>query len=127
MSLWALLAANMLIGCDLAQLDDFTVALLCNNEVNAVNQDVLGKQGVPAVREGTLQIWKRQLADGSMAVGIFNVGPDDMTVDLADYLPSLGIARPLSVRDLWRQKDLPTTDLVYPVSTHGVRLLKITY
>ena len=126
-SLWALLAANMLIGCDLAQLDDFTVALLCNNEVNAVNQDVLGKQGVPAVREGTLQIWKRQLADGSMAVGIFNVGPDDMTVDLADYLPSLGIARPLSVRDLWRQKDLPTTDLVYPVSTHGVRLLKITY
>ena len=92
-----------------------------------MNQDVLGKQGVPAVREGTLQIWKRQLADGSMAVGIFNVGPDDMTVDLADYLPSLGIARPLSVRDLWRQKDLPTTDLVYPVSTHGVRLLKITY
>ena len=43
-SLWSLLAANMLIGCDLAQIDDFTFNLLCNNEVNAVNQDILGRQ-----------------------------------------------------------------------------------
>lgn len=38
-TLWSLLAANMLIGCDIAQIDDFTFNLLCNNEVNAVNQD----------------------------------------------------------------------------------------
>lgn len=126
-SLWAILAANMLIGCDLSQLDDFTINLLCNNEVNAVNQDVLGKQGSPVVKDGDLQIWTRPLADGSMAVGIFNVGPTDMTVNLADYLKSLGVTSLKSNRDLWRQKDLSITDLTYTIPTHGVRLLKVTH
>lgn len=126
-SLWALLAANMLIGCDLSQLDDFTIGLLCNNEVNAVNQDILGHQGSPVVREGDLQIWTRPLADGSTAVGIFNVGADDMTVNLAQHLKAIGAGPLKSNRDLWRQKDLSTTDLTYLIPTHGVRLLKITY
>ncbi|MDE5941479.1 MAG: putative Ig domain-containing protein [Muribaculaceae bacterium] len=125
-SLWALLAANMLIGCDLAQLDDFTVSLLCNNEVNAVNQDILGKQATCVVSDGDLRIWARPLADGSTAVGIFNVGDDDITVNLADYLPRLGLKSLKTNRDLWRQKDLSTTDLVYPVSTHAVRFLKVS-
>jgi hypothetical protein len=71
-SLWSLLAANMLIGCDLSQLDDFTFNLLCNNEVNAVNQDILGHQAHKDVEEDGMQIWSRDLADGGKAVGIFN-------------------------------------------------------
>ena len=126
-SLWAILAANMLIGCDLSQLDDFTINLLCNNEVNAVNQDILGKQGSPIVRQDDLQIWSRELSDGSTALGIFNVGSDDMTVNLADYLSALGVNSLKSNRDLWRQKDMSTTDLIYNIPTHGVKFLKITY
>ena len=126
-SLWAILAANMLIGCDLSQLDDFTINLLCNNEVNAVNQDILGKQGSPVVKEGDLQIWTRPLADGSTAIGIFNVGDHDMTVNLADHLGAIGAKSLKSNRDLWRQKDLSTTDLTYTIPTHGVRFLKVTH
>ena len=43
-SLWCLLASPLLIGCDMAQLDDFTLGLLTNDEVLEVNQDPLGKQ-----------------------------------------------------------------------------------
>ena len=124
-SLWSIMASNMLIGCDIAQMDDFTVGLLCNHEVNAVNQDILGRQGHRAVEDGDLQIWVRQLSDGSTAVGLFNVGHEQLTADLSKYLSQLGLKHPQQVRDLWRQQDLGTSQLSYRIPTHGVRLLKV--
>lgn len=125
-SLWSLLAANMLIGCDLSQLDDFTINLLCNNEVNAVNQDILGKQAKRDVEDGDIQIWSRPLSDGSRAIGIFNVGTEDQTVNLKDYMEALGLKNLKSIRDLWRQKDLPTDETSYLVLPHGVKFIKVT-
>ena len=125
-TLWTLLAANMLIGCDLAQLDDFTINLLCNNEVNAVNQDILGKQAKRDVIDGDIQIWSRPLSDGSRAIGIFNVGTKEKKVDFNKYKKALGIGNISKIRDLWRQKDLSTTDTGYLIAPHGVRYIKIT-
>ena len=126
-SLWTLLASNMLIGCDIAQMDDFTVSLLCNHEVNAVNQDILGKQAQRVVLDGSIQIWSRPLSDGSYAVGIFNVGPSDARVDFKKYFKEMGISSLQSVRDLWRQQNLSTTDVNYFIPTHGVKYLKVNY
>ena len=126
-SLWTLLASNMLIGCDIAQMDDFTVSLLCNHEVNAVNQDILGKQAQRVVLDGSIQIWSRPLSDGSYAVGIFNVGPSDARVDFKKYFKEMGISSLQSVRDLWRQQNLSTTDVNYFIPTHGVKYLKVRF
>ena len=126
-SLWTLLASNMLIGCDIAQMDEFTVSLLCNHEVNAVNQDILGKQAQRVVLDGTIQIWSRPLSDGSYAVGIFNVGKSDARVDFKKYFKEMGISSLKSVRDLWRQQDLSTTDVNYFIPTHGVKYLKVKF
>lgn len=126
-SLWSLLASNLLIGCDVAQMDEFTKRLLCNNEVIAVNQDILGKQAKQEVVDGDIQIWKRVLYDGSYAVGIFNVGDEDANVDFAKYFSKLGIKSLKSVRDLWRQKDLSTSDVKYYLPSHGVKYIKVTY
>lgn len=124
-SLWSLLAANMLIGCDVAQMDEFTKRLLCNREVIAVNQDILGKQAEPEVIDGDIQIWKRPLSDGGYAIGIFNLGGKDTNVNLASYLPQLRLSSLKSVRDLWRQKDISATDLNYYLPTHGVKYIKV--
>jgi hypothetical protein len=126
-SLWTLLASNMLIGCDIAQMDEFTVSLLCNNEVNAVNQDILGKQAQRVVQDENIQIWSRPLSDGLYAVGIFNVGKTDARVDFKKYFKEMGIGSLQSVRDLWRQQDLSTTDVNYFIPTHGVKYLKVQY
>ena len=122
-SLWALLAANMLIGCDIAQIDDFTFNLLCNNEVNAVNQDVLGIQAHRDIDEDGIQVWSRLLSDGSLAVGIFNLNEVSIRVDLAGTLAKIGLADVKTVRDLWRQKDIPAS--AYLIPSHGVRLIKV--
>ena len=50
-SLWAILSAPLLIGCDMRAIDDFTLGLLTNSEVIAVNQDPLV---APAVKRLSL-------------------------------------------------------------------------
>ena len=67
-SLWSLLASPMLIGCDIAQMDDFTMSLLTNDEVNDVNQDPLGIQAYPVWQENKQVIYAKHLEDGSMAI-----------------------------------------------------------
>ena len=115
----------MLIGCDVSQIDDFTLNLLCNNEVNAVNQDVLGIQAKQDLVDEDIQIWTRPLSDGSRAVGIFNVGTENVKVDFSKYFKALGISGLTSVRDLWRQQDLNPAETTYFIPSHGVKYLKI--
>ena len=123
-SLWSLLAANMLIGCDIAQIDDFTFNLLCNNEVNAVNQDILGHQAHQDIDEDGVQMWSRDLYDGTLAVGIFNLNEASLPVDLAGALDKIGIQDVANVRDLWRQQDIPMG--LYHIAPHGVLYVKVT-
>src|SRR5581483_5266440 len=63
-TLWCMLASPLLIGCDMTHLDDFTLSLLSNDEVLAVDQDPLGKQAAQTVVDGRRQIWVKELADG---------------------------------------------------------------
>jgi alpha-galactosidase len=99
-SLWSLVSAPLLIGCDMTRLDPFTISLLSNDEVLDVDQDPLGHQGItisqtenaddPGMEvvedknrpEGdprrhqeypkTLDVVAKRMEDGSKAVGLFN-------------------------------------------------------
>ena len=122
-TLWTLLASNMLIGCDIAQMDDFTIGLLCNNEVNAINQDILGKQADRVSKDGDIEVWARPLSDGSQAIGIFNVGDEDQQFDIKKLAPNAASAG--TIRDLWRQKDLTPSELVCTIPTHGCKYIKV--
>jgi alpha-galactosidase len=123
-SLWALLSAPLLIGCDMSQLDDFTMNLLTNSEVLAVDQDALGKSAIRAIHDGNLEVWVKDLHDGSKAIGVFNVGDavEKSSIRWADlHLPAKE-----RIRDLWRQKDLgERTDTVsFSLPSHGVWLIQ---
>lgn len=63
-------------------MDDFTLNLLSNNEVNAIDQDILGKQADRTLKDGDIEVWSRPLSDGAIAVGIFNVGELNCTIPL---------------------------------------------
>ena len=126
MSLWSLLAAPLLIGCDMSKLDPFTLNLLTNDEVLAVDQDSLGKQATRVINNGSLQVFAKPLDDGSLAVGLFNFGPTK--AEVAVKWSDLHISGKQTVRDLWRQKDIGTMEdrLSAPVPPHGVLLVHIT-
>jgi alpha-galactosidase len=125
-SLWCLLAAPLLLGCDLQNLDEFTLGLLTNDEVLEVDQDPLGRQAGRIAADGPTQVWAKDMADGSKAVGLFNLDdnePRTVTVRWSD----LGISGPHTVRDLWRQTNLGTFDGKFEarVLVHGVVMVRI--
>ncbi len=49
----------LLIGCDLARLDEFTLSLLTNDEVIDVNQDPLGVHGAPILKT-VRDLWRQK-------------------------------------------------------------------
>ena len=124
-SLWCLLSAPLLIGCDLEKLDDFTLGLLENDEVLAVDQDSLGQEAGCVSSNGTLRVFAKDLDDGAKAVGLFNLGDQPATV-VANW-SDLKLSGEQSVRDLWRQKDLGRFDQKFTatVAPHGVVLVKV--
>ncbi|MDD5509095.1 MAG: family 43 glycosylhydrolase, partial [Bacteroidales bacterium] len=126
MSLWCLLSAPLLLGCDLTRLDDFTLNLITNDEVLAIDQDALGQQATLQIIEEEIQVWVKSLEDGSRAVGVFNLGDHSRKYDLD--LKKLGLTENQAVRDLWRQKDLGTADGKFSciVPSHGVVLVRLS-
>jgi alpha-galactosidase len=127
LSLWCLLSAPLLIGCDLEQLDPFTLGLLSNDEVLALDQDALGKSARRAATLGPVDVYEKELEDGSRALGFFNRAN---TVEKINFnkLGYLGFPPVSHVRDLWRQVDLPDakSTLKATLPPHGVVLLKLT-
>jgi alpha-galactosidase len=124
-SLWSLLSAPLLIGCDMTRLDAFTANLLGNDEVLAIDQDPLGKPAGRVSMDGGGQVWARPLSDGSMAVGLFNTG--DSPVPVTAKWSDLGLTGEQPIRDLWQRHDLPPTSDAFTatVPRHGAILVKI--
>jgi len=125
-TLWSLLAAPMLIGCDLSQLDAFTLNLLSNDEVLEVNQDPLGKQAYQMRKGDDYEIWARDLADGSKAIGLFN--KTDQPLNIPVDLKGLNITGKPVMRDLWSQTDHGRVSGHFEMRTqpHGARLVKLS-
>ncbi len=126
MSLWALMAAPLFYSGDMTHLDEFTLNVLCNPEVIDVNQDALGQAGAVAMVTETTFLMVKDLEDGAKAVGLFNRGelPQEVTAPRAVF----GLAGPVQVRDLWRQRNLGVFDGDFRISVprHGGVLVKIT-
>ena len=131
MSLWCLLSAPLLLGCDLANIDDFTLGLLTNDEVLAINQDALGKQATQFSNIDGKVVYAKTLEDGSYAVGLFNRGEAETTITLKwgpwGNLPTERVGMTFRVRDLWRQQDLGAfkDSFETKVAPHGVVLVRL--
>jgi len=125
MSLWAILAAPLIAGNDLSKMTPYTLEMLTNREVIAVNQDPAGRQGFRVQQEGPFEVWMKPMADGSKVVGLFNRqrNTEQMTVNFSQ----IGISSEAVVRDLWLKKDVGTFKDSFSafVPRHGAVLVRI--
>jgi alpha-galactosidase len=124
MSLWAILAAPLIAGNDLAKMDELTKSILMNTEVISVDQDTLGIQGH---RVGPPQIWAKPLSGGGAAVALFNYVTDDEAEPLTLQFNDVGFSGPVHVRDLWAHRDLGVLHGSYTVTVPpgGVIMLRL--
>lgn len=124
MSLWAMLAAPLLAGNDLAKMTPETLSILTNRDVIAIDQDALGRQGDRVSAEGPLELWARPLANGDMALAMFNRGTSALsyTVDLK----AAGVKGTARIEDVWGKKEVTAGRGGYTavVPAHGVILLR---
>jgi alpha-galactosidase len=125
MSLWCLLAAPLLAGNDIRDMKPSIADILMNKEAIAVDQDKLGKQGVRKSQDGTVEVWAKPLADGGLAVGLFNRG--EAAAKVTAKWSDLGLKGSHKVRDLWKHADAGKASGEYTaeVPSHGVVMVKL--
>jgi hypothetical protein len=123
MNLWCMLAAQLLIGCDMQEMSPFIISQFTMHGVLGVEHDSLGEQG-----------WRAKL-DGSRSLKeAFGRRPrrcflTDATMQR--MCPSIGwtltYSAPKTVRDLWGQRDVGVQDSGYHIkaAAHGAELFKL--
>jgi alpha-galactosidase len=126
MSLWSMLAAPLIAGNDVRAMSTSIHDILTNPEVIAIDQDKAGHQARRVWQSGQQEVWSRELADGDIAVAVFNRAPQvaRVTFRWADA----GIRKtPSRIRDLWRHNESKECGVEYSaeVPGHGVELLRI--
>ncbi|KAK5574590.1 hypothetical protein RB653_009843 [Dictyostelium firmibasis] len=130
-SLWSLLNAPLIAGCDLIDIDDETLQILTAPEVIAVNQDPLGVQGslVKSFNGGLQQIWAKPMLDGSRAVVLFNTDTNPASIQLNWADIWLVPSQDAIVRDLWAQSNLgsytSSFESTNEIPPHGCIMLSI--
>lgn len=123
-SLWCLLAAPLLIGCDLKKMDTFTLELLTNDELIDINQDPLGKAASRKIKNGPIEVWSRPLWDDTSAVGIFNRGKVDREYSLV--WEEIGLKSGENIRDVWAHRELDKGNLlVQKIPAHGCSIFQV--
>ena len=124
MTLWAMQAAPLIMGHDLRETTPEALKLLTNRAVIGVDQDALGVQGRRVRREGGTEVWRKELADGAVAVALFNRGAKPATIQAT--AADAGMAFISAASDLWTGKPVRPEALALQVPPHGAVLLRVT-
>ena len=123
LTLWCIARSPLFVGADLRKLDDFTLSLLTNEEVLAVNRHGFGSREIFR-REG-LAAWSAKSKSQDTYVAVFNLR--DAVTSIPVELAQLGISGVVRVRDLWQRADLPMARAEFRprIQAHGAGLYRL--
>jgi alpha-galactosidase len=124
LTLWCIARSPLIMGGDLRKLDDFTLSLLTNDEVLAVNQHGVGSREL--FRIDGLAAWSAESQRHGTYIAAFNLR--DTPASIPIELAQLGISGSARVRDLWQRTDLPTVrgEFSPRILAHGAGLYRLS-
>jgi alpha-galactosidase len=134
-SMWAMLAAPLMAGNDLRNMDQSTREILTNSDVIAVNQDTLGQQATKFMDMGEYEIWAKPLANGEVAVCFMNRTNQPWKLDYSWQKQTMYFATEVDVHkkvynvyDVWEHKNIGKTSekLTKEVPAHGVVMVRLS-
>ena len=124
-SMWAEMAAPLLIGTSLANASATTLMILGNTDVIAVDQDSLGVQGRQISDNGGLRVLAKPLAGGDVAVALFNETGSPATISTTAGAVGLGSGS-YQLTDLWSKKVTTSSGMISAmVPSHGTVLYRV--
>ena len=71
-TMWCMMASPLILGNDIRNMNAETKAILTNADLIAINQDMLGVQGLRLTFGDGLEYWFKPLENGDWAMTIFN-------------------------------------------------------
>jgi alpha-galactosidase len=106
LSMWAMLAAPLMVSADLTKINSTSVSYLENEELLAVDQDPAGVQGTLVAAAGNGEVWVKPLADGSRAVAFLNRGTSATRIATTASAVGMSGSAAYVWRDLWSHHNL---------------------
>ncbi|OON72202.1 alpha-galactosidase [Streptomyces tsukubensis] len=126
-SLWAQMAAPLLIGSDIRSASPATLTILKNTDVIAVDQDPLGKQGTVVSSSGGLVVMSKQLANGDRSVTLTNENASAATVSTSAAAAGLPTASSYRLANLWSKAVSSTGGPISAqVPAHGTVMYRVS-
>ena len=127
-TMWAIMASPLFLGNDVLNMPQYVKDIVMNREVISIDQDPKGVQGdvIKEFINGNLQVWEKDLADGSKAVVVLNRG--EITENITLNWKDLGFTGKWNVRDLWEHAEngRSTSEYTMHVPIHSAVLIKLS-
>ncbi len=127
MTMWAIVAAPLILGSDPRKLSLTTIKMLENPQVIAIDQDPLGIQGIAVSKEGASQVWVKPLTGGDRAVALLNRGSTAIRITTSARAIRIARGAKYRIENLWKHTTVTTTGKITArVPPHAARLYRVT-
>jgi hypothetical protein len=100
-SMWAMLAAPLMISDNLTKIGPSSITAVQNSEVIAIDQDPGGVQATLLATSGNGQVWVKPLVDGSRAVALLNRGTSAVRIATSASAIGMPPSSSYSLRNVW--------------------------
>src|SRR6185437_5710288 len=125
-SLWSEMAAPLIAGTNIANASSTTLSILSNKNVIAIDQDSLGKQGTEISSTGGLDVLAKPLANGDVAVALFNENSNTATITTSASAIGKTGSSSYSLTNLWTGATSTTTGTISAtVPAHGTVMYRV--
>ena len=126
LTMWAIVAAPLILGSDPRQLSPSTIKMLENPRVIAIDQDRLGIQGTAVREEGSGQVWVKPLTGGERAVALLNRGSTAIRITTSSGAIRIARAAGYRIENLWANTTVTTTGKISArVPPHAAVLYRV--
>jgi hypothetical protein len=127
LSMWAMLAAPLMISDDLTKIGPSSIAAVKNAEVTVIDQDPGGVQATLLSSSGNGQVWVKPLVGGSRAVALLNRGSNPVKIETDASAVGLPVSSSYALRNLWTHTTSTTRGSIgAEVAPDGTVLLRVS-
>lgn len=126
MSMWAMMAAPLIIGTDLRTISEQDLTILSNGQIIAIDQDPLGAQGAVVYEDNGLIVLDKPLATGELAIALYNATDVQATIRVPVTETGLEPAIAYQLHDVWTGRTMQAKDTISAgVPAHGTVVYRV--
>jgi alpha-galactosidase len=126
-AMWAIMAAPLIAGNDIRNMSTATQTILKNARLIAINQDSLGLQGVQVAGDANQRVLAKRLANGDVAVALFNQSSATRTISTTAAAIGKTGASSYSLVDAWTGATTTTSGTISAsVPSHGTVVYRVS-